>query len=141
MQLPITLEEAITEWERFEQYLVQARYSVRDPKNGAPLEKDLSQVLLRVSKQFRHPEVAKALLQQRFITATPFLMNGGNPHTARCGYYSCYPLGDVEDSTDAIFAMERDLVAIFQHAGGGGIDVSKIRPKGAMVDKDRKSTR
>lgn len=134
MQLPITLEEAITEWERFEQYLVQARYSVRDPKNGAPLEKDLSQVLLRVSKQFRHPEVAKALLQQRFITATPFLMNGGNPHTDRCGYYSCYPLGDVEDSTDAIFAMERDLVAIFQHAGGGGIDVSKIRPKGAMVD-------
>jgi len=134
MELPISLEEAITEWERFEQYLVQARYSVRDPKDGSPLEKDLSQVLLRVSKQFRNPQVAKAILQERLITATPFLMNGGNPHTTRRGYYSCYPLGDVDDSTDAIFAMERDLVTIFQHAGGGGIDVSKIRPRGAKVD-------
>ena len=134
MDLPISLEEAITEWERFEQYLVQARYAVRDPRDGKPLEKDLSQVLLRVSKQFREPEVARALLQQQFITATPFLMNGGNPHTNRQGFYSCYPLGDVADSTEAIFGMERDLVTIFQHAGGGGIDVSKIRPKGSMVD-------
>lgn len=134
MDLPISLEEAIEEWERFEQYLVQARYAVRDPKDGSPLEKDLSQVLLRVSKPFRHPQVAKALLHHHFVTATPFLMNGGNPYTNRRGYYSCYPLGDVADSTDAIFALERDLVTIFQHAGGGGIDVSKIRPKGSMVD-------
>lgn len=135
MDLPISFDEAIKEWERFEEYLVQARYAVRDPKTGAALEKDMSQVLKRISKQFDNPDVAKALLQGRIITATPFLMNGGNPHTRRQGFYSCYPLGTVEDSTEAIFDMERDLVRIFQHAGGGGIDVSKIRPKGANVDK------
>ncbi len=134
MELPISSEDAIKEWERFQEYLVEARYSIRNKKTGTPIEKDMSQVLLRISKQFVSPEVQKALLQGKIITATPFLMNGGNPYTRRQGYYSCYPLGDVEDSTDAIFDMERDLVTIFQHAGGGGIDVTKIRPKGTIVD-------
>lgn len=134
MELPIGHGEALQEWQRFEEYLVQARYAVRDNLTGIPLEKDMAQVLLRVSRQFRNPAVAKALLQGRIITATPFLMNGGNPYTRRAGYYSCYPLGDVGDSTDAIFDMERDLVSIFQHAGGGGIDVSRIRPRGTIVD-------
>lgn len=135
MNLPIDFDEAVKEWERFEKYLVQARYSVRDPKSGEPQENDMGQVLTRISAQFTDPEVANALLSGRIITATPFLMNGGNPHTRRRGFYSCYPLGTVEDSTEAIFDMERDLVSIFQHAGGGGIDVSKIRPKGSSVDQ------
>ena len=134
MELPISFEEALREWERFEEYLVQARYAVRNNKTGIPMEKDMPQVLLRISKQFKHPGVGKALVHGKIITATPFLMNGGNPYTRRAGYYSCYPLGDVEDSPDAIFDMERDLVSIFQHAGGGGIDVSKVRPKGSIVD-------
>jgi ribonucleoside-diphosphate reductase alpha chain len=134
MELPISYDEALEEWERFENYLVQARYAVRDPKNGKPKEDDFSQVMLRVSSQFDNQEVAKALSLGRIITATPFLMNGGNPYTSRKGFYSCYPLGDVDDSTDSIFAMERDLVSIFQHAGGGGIDASNLRAKGTIVD-------
>ncbi|MFO7607405.1 MAG: hypothetical protein R6W72_14015 [Desulfurivibrionaceae bacterium] len=134
MELPISYDEALEEWERFEQYLVQARYAIRDPKTGTPVEEDFSKVMIRVSGQFESEEVAKALSHGRIITATPFLMNGGNPHTSRKGYYSCYPLGDVEDSTEAIFDMERDLVSIFQHAGGGGIDVSNLRSRGTIVD-------
>lgn len=134
MDLPIPYDEALEEWDRFEQYLVQARYSVREPKTGIPLEEDFSKVMVRVSGQFNHPGVAKALAHGQIITATPFLMNGGNTYTTRKGFYSCYPLGDVEDSTDAIFDMERDLVTIFQHAGGGGIDVSNLRPRGTIVD-------
>jgi len=135
MKLPINREDAIKEWDRFEDYLVQERYAVRDPKTGKPIEKNLDQVLKRISGEFSYPGISKALQGGQFITATPFLMNGGNPHTRRKGYYSCYPLGNVEDSTEAIFDMERDLVTIFQHSGGGGIDVSHIRPKGAIVDR------
>lgn len=134
MELPITHKDAVTEWNRFEEYLIKERYAVRDPRDGAPLEQDFPQVIERISKGFTSKEVRLALKQGRIITATPFLMNGGNPHTGRKGYYSCYPLGTVGDSTDAIFDMERDLVTIFQHSGGGGIDVSQIRPKGAIVD-------
>jgi ribonucleoside-diphosphate reductase alpha chain len=134
MKLPISYDDAVTEWIRFENYLIKERYSIRDPKTGKAQEKNLAQVLTRISREFSYPGVDKALLEGKFITATPFLMNGGNPHTRRAGYYSCYPLGTVEDSTESIFQMERDLVTIFQHSGGGGIDVSKIRSKGSIVD-------
>ncbi len=134
MELPISYDDAVKEWERFEDYLIKERYSIRDPETGSPKENSMSAVLVRISKEFSCPGVGDALMNQKIITATPFLMNGGNPHTGRKGFYSCYPLGDVEDSTDAIFDMERDLVTIFQHSGGGGIDVSKIRPKGSIVD-------
>jgi ribonucleotide reductase alpha subunit len=134
MKLPINHEDAINEWNRFEDYLVRERYAIRNPKSGKPEEKNLTEVLKRISREFSFPGIAGALLNMQFITATPFLMNGGNPHTQRKGYYSCYPLGNVEDSTEAIFDMERDLVTIFQHSGGGGIDVSNIRPKGSPVD-------
>ncbi|OGQ99578.1 MAG: hypothetical protein A2521_16935 [Deltaproteobacteria bacterium RIFOXYD12_FULL_57_12] len=134
MKLPISHDAAVNEWNRFEAYLIRERYAVRDPATGLPLEENLSQILERISSEFSYPGVAEALREGRFITATPFLMNGGNPHTGRSGYYSCYPLGQVGDSTEEIFAMERDLVTIFQHSGGGGIDISKVRPKGALVD-------
>ena len=134
MKLPISREDAVKDWDRFEDYLIKERYAVRNPKTGKPMEQNLKQVLNRISKEFTYPGVAKALQNGKFITATPFLMNGGNPHTQRKGYYSCYPLGNVEDSTEAIFDMERDLVTIFQHSGGGGIVVSNIRPKGSIVD-------
>ncbi len=134
MKLPISREDAVKEWHRFEDYLVCERYAVRNPKTGKPIEKNLADVLKRISGEFSYPGIAKALTDMKFITATPFLMNGGNPYTQRKGYYSCYPLGNVEDSTEAIFNMERDLVTIFQHSGGGGIDVSDIRPKGSPVD-------
>ena len=135
MKLPINHEDAITEWNRFEDYLVQERYAVRHPKSGNPIEDNLTQVLKRISSEFSYPGIGKALQNGKFITATPFLMNGGNIYTRRKGFYSCYPLGNVEDSTEAIFDMERDLVTIFQHSGGGGIDVSHIRPKGTSVDR------
>jgi ribonucleoside-diphosphate reductase alpha chain len=134
MKLPINREEALKEWDRFENYLVQERYAVRNPKSGKPTEKNLGRVLKRISAEFSYPGISKALQSGKFITATPFLMNGGNKYTQRKGYYSCYPLGNVEDSTEAIFNMERDLVTIFQHSGGGGIDVSHIRPQGTSVD-------
>ena len=106
MKLPINHEDAIKEWARFEDYLVQERYAVRDPKLGQPIENNLAQVLKRISGKFSYPGISKALQDGQFITATPFLMNGGNPYTQRKGYYSCYPLGNVEDSTEAIFDME-----------------------------------
>jgi ribonucleoside-diphosphate reductase alpha chain len=134
MELPISFDDAVRDWKNFEDYLIKERYAVRNPKTGKPIEKTLDEVLNRISKEFTFPGIATALKEQRFITATPFLMNGGNKYTQRKGYYSCYPLGTVEDSTEAIFEMERNLVTIFQHSGGGGIDVSKIRPKGSSVD-------
>ena len=61
MDLPISYDEALEEWERFEKYLIQARYAIRDPKTGLPTEDDFPHVMVRVSSQFDHPGVTKAL--------------------------------------------------------------------------------
>ena len=45
MKLPIPREEAEKQWLEFEEYLVQERYSVRDPKTGDPLEMDFGHVI------------------------------------------------------------------------------------------------
>lgn len=134
MKLPISKQEAVKQWKDFEEYLVRERYSVRDPDTGNPFEHAYDDVIDRVANCFKDGDVYAALKSRKIITATPFLMNGGNDFTNRVGYYSCYPLGDVGDSTDEIFDMERNLATVFQHAGGGGIDVSKLRKKGAPVD-------
>jgi ribonucleoside-diphosphate reductase alpha chain len=134
LKLPITKQEAERQWQEFEEYLVTERYSVRDPDTGKPFEANYNAVLQRVAGCFKNESVRQALASRKIITATPFLMNGGNNLTNRSGYYSCYPLGDVGDSTDSIFEMERNLATVFQHAGGGGIDVSNLRKKGAPVD-------
>jgi hypothetical protein len=60
MDLPISYEEALEEWERFEQYLTQARYAIREPKTGKPTEANFAKVMIRVSSQFKHPDVASA---------------------------------------------------------------------------------
>lgn len=133
MELKYTKEEAENMWNAFEQSLVVDRYAIRDPKSGKPLETTYSQVKERISPELSMP-VANAIHSNSIITATPILMFLGNNYSNRKGYFSCYPMGDVKDSTKSIFDMERRLVTIFQHAGGGGIDVSNLRSKGTPVD-------
>jgi ribonucleoside-diphosphate reductase alpha chain len=133
-KLPINEATAEEQWEEFVSELVITRYAMRDPATGSAVEVSFGEVKERVANKFKDPGVRAAILEEKIITATPFLMNGGNTFGSRLGYYSCYPLGKIRDSTKAIFAMEKDLVDIFQHAGGGGIDVSDLRPAGSLVD-------
>lgn len=133
-------------WRKFEQYLVETRYSIRD-ENGNPLEHTYDEILNRIvsyieerAKEIgweRYLDIAgikKALKDRKIITATPFLMNAGNEKTRHKGFYSCYPLGPVPDSTVGIMETVLRMVNIYQSAGGVGIDVSSLRPKGALVD-------
>lgn len=133
-KLPVKREEAERMWKEFSDYLVQERYSIRDPQTGKPLEKSYDEVIDRVAATFENREVQQAFRSKKLIIGTPGLMNLGNHHTHRSGYFSCYPLGAVEDSTEAILEAERKMVTIFQHAGGAGIDGSNLRPAGSMVD-------
>ena len=139
MKLPISKREAEQQWREFEEYLIKERYAVRDPKTGEPLEHTYDDVIGRVAGEFANEEVVSALRKKKIIVATPGLMNIGNKYTRRGGYYSCYPLGPVGDSTEEIFQMERNLATVFQHAGGGGIDVSELRPAGSPVDNGQGS--
>ena len=128
----------------FEEYLVDTRFSMRD-EEGNPVEKSYDEVLDRVCNYIEEQEkrkrlgieikeIIKALRERKIITATPFLMNAGNGKTRHKGFFSCYPLGPVPDSTKGIMETVLRMVNIYQAAGGVGVDVSTLRKKGALVD-------
>ncbi len=133
-------------WQTIDEYLTATRYAVRDPKTGRPLEKDFEEIvegrlipkLRSLDSPIASPErldaVAEGLRKRRLIAATPFLMSFGNPHTRRPGFFSCYPLGWVEDSLEEIEAMRHKMRTIYMSGGGAGIDLSHLRPKGSPVD-------
>jgi ribonucleoside-diphosphate reductase alpha chain len=69
------------------------------------------------------------LSQKYFIHATPTLFNSGTNHSQ---LLSCFLLG-MEDSLTGIYKTISDTAAIEKWAGGVGINVGDIRPKGAYI--------
>ncbi|MDR3039013.1 MAG: hypothetical protein LBV21_06990 [Candidatus Adiutrix sp.] len=138
-----TITEA---WQTIDEYLTSTRYAVRDPQNGRPLEKNFQEImekrlipkLMSLNGPIAAPDklrqLAEALKARHLIPATPFLMSFGNPHTRRPGFFSCYPLGWVEDSLADIEAMRHKMRTIYMSGGGAGIDLSRLRSKGSPVD-------
>lgn len=143
------VKEVKKAWDSYERYMVETRYAVRDPETGEPLEHGYDDVINRAASELRKREkvvrknsvdsddldhLISALRGRYVIPVTPFLMSFGNPHTRRHGYFSCFPLGHVEDSMEGIRRMCEKMEAIYVRGGGCGIDISRLRPKGALVD-------
>ncbi len=145
------VSEVREQWNVYETYLVRTRYSIRNPKTGEPLENSYNDVISRVigylldqknssivnknSSSHEDIESLVSFLRKRIIIpATPVLMSFGNPYTRRKGFFSCYPLGYVEDSMEGIRKICEKMEIIYMHGGGCGIDISKLRPKGSLVD-------
>ncbi|MDR1051270.1 MAG: hypothetical protein LBP95_09385 [Deltaproteobacteria bacterium] len=143
---PAPTEQVAETWKSLDEYLTATRYAVRDPESGRPLEKNylsiisgrilpgLASVAGPLAETGLMPDLAGALMNRLLIPASPMLMSFGNPHTRRPGYYSCYPLGWVEDSLKDIEDTRRRMRTIYMAGGGAGIDVSRLRHKGAPVD-------
>ncbi len=139
--------EELKGWSEFEGRLIYDRYSVREPKTGKRLEKTYEDVIDRIthcilSKDFPvDKEIIKTALSwardRKLTFATPALMNLGNPYVGRKGYYSCFALGPVPDSTKEIFEYQNTCATIFQYAGGSGMDFSQLRAKNSPVDGDQ----
>ena len=55
-------------------------------------------------------------------------------------YSNCYVLPQVEDSIEGIYDTAKNLARTFSYGGGVGIDISKLRPKGAPVNNAAKTT-
>ena len=139
-------------WNTVENYLVDTRYAVKNPKTGESLEKTYKDVTDRIVKgleelsSLKNNKIIKALpnnelfnicnaIQEKYIIpATPFLLSFNNPHTKRKGYFSCFPLGKIEDSMEGIAKSCNDMRIIYQNGGGAGADVSGLRPEGYSVD-------
>jgi ribonucleoside-diphosphate reductase alpha chain len=139
-----TNEKQLSGFEEFERHLIRQRYSIRDPETGERPEKTYENIIDRIagyvtsisfpiSKEIIE-EALRAAYQRCLTFATPALMNLGNPYGKRKGYYSCFPLGPIGDSTKEIFEYLQTASTVFQYAGGVGLDFSKLRPRHAPVD-------
>lgn len=55
-------------------------------------------------------------------------------------YSNCYVLSTPEDSIESIFEASKKLARTFSYGGGVGLDISKLRPRGAKVNNSAKYT-
>ena len=84
-------------------------------------------------------DVKELIRKKKFIFGGRILSNRGIKGRSLT-YSNCYVITPPEDNLESIFATGAKLARTFSYGGGCGIDVSKLRPKGAPVNNAAKST-
>jgi len=95
----------------------------------APGEKSWEDIAARVGKFIGGTAITTAMIEKKFIPASPFLMNAGTEHPQM---FSCFVL-PLEDSLDSIFGFYDKSSKIFKSSGGVGANWSKLRPVGSPL--------
>lgn len=86
--------------------------------------------LTRVSGN--NPQIRELIFKKKFIFGGRTLSNRG---TGKSGSFSnCYSIGFVPDSLDGIMDVATKIALTFKAQGGQGLSLSKIRPKGALIN-------
>jgi len=68
----------------------------------------------------------------KFIPGGRILFGAGNPR--RATLLNCYVLPIKEDSIEGIFETAKEMARTYSFGGGVGVDISILRPKGAVVN-------
>ena len=86
-------------------------------------------------------KIAKLIKEKKFLFAGRILANRGLPkHGVKVTYSNCYVLEAPQDNLESIFDTAKGLARTFSYGGGVGIDISKLRPNGAIVNNSAKTT-
>lgn len=84
-------------------------------------------------------DVKELIREKKFIFGGRILSNRGIKGRSLT-YSNCYVVAPPEDNLESIFETGAKLARTFSYGGGCGVDVSKLRPKGAPVNNAAKST-
>lgn len=85
-------------------------------------------------------EPVKTLIKdKKFIFGGRILSNRGVKDRTST-YSNCYVLKSPEDNLESIFSCASQMARTFSYGGGVGIDISKLRPKGAIVHNAAKES-
>ncbi len=79
---------------------------------------------------------------KKLIIAKKFLFGGrtlANRGTNKGSFSNCYSSGFVEDSLDSIMTVAKNIAMTYKAQGGQGLSLSKIRPKGSLINGTFKS--
>ena len=86
-------------------------------------------------------EVRTLIKEKKFVFGGRILANRGlNKSGKKITLSNCYVIPAPEDNLESIFDCSAKLARTYSYGGGCGIDVSKLRPKGATVNNAARST-
>ncbi len=119
------------------------RYALKD-KDGALLEKTPEEMWRRVAwgisqnekkKDQSHweKEFYRVMEDFKFVPAGRILSGAGTNYQVT--YFNCFVIPSPKDSRDGILDSLKQLVEIQSRAGGVGLNLSSLRPRGARVKK------
>ena len=84
-------------------------------------------------------DVRELIKDKKFIFGGRILASRGITGR-RVTYSNCYVITPPEDNIESIFNTAAKLARTYSYGGGCGIDISNLRPKGAVVHNAAKST-
>ena len=85
--------------------------------------------------------IRKDILDKKFLFGGRILSNRGLQKQGRKVTYSnCYVVEPPEDNIESIFDAAKKLARTFSYGGGCGIDISKLAPRGAVINNAAKET-
>ena len=84
-------------------------------------------------------DVRELIKDKKFIFGGRILASRGVTGR-RVTYSNCYVVTPPEDNIESIFNTAAKLARTYSYGGGCGIDISNLRPKGAIVHNAAKST-
>lgn len=86
-------------------------------------------------------EVADLIVKKRFLPGGRILANRGlNKKGVKVTLSNCYVVTPPEDNIESIFESASKLARTFSYGGGCGIDIGKLRPRGAHVSNTAKES-
>ena len=87
----------------------------------------------------KNDSVKKLILEKKFIFGGRILANRGVTNR-KVTYSNCYVISPPEDNIESIFECAGKLARTFSYGGGCGIDLSKLRPRGATTNNAAKES-
>lgn len=83
--------------------------------------------------------VQRLILEKKFIFGGRILANRGITDR-KVTYSNCYVIAPPEDNIESIFECAGKLARTFSYGGGCGVDLSKLRPRGAKTNNAAKES-
>lgn len=80
-------------------------------------------------------EVKNLVKEQKFLFGGRILSNRGLQNLGKkVSLSNCYVIAPPEDNIESIFECAKKLARTYSYGGGCGIDISKLSPKGAIIN-------
>ena len=113
--------------------LSQNIFNKKDKDN----DETLDEFFERVSHGYE--PIKKLIQEKKFLFGGRILANRGVTNR-KVTYSNCYVISPPEDNLESIFECASKLARTYSYGGGCGIDLSKLRPKGASTNNAAKES-